>query len=74
MPFLNLAERVRISVCSVLAAVPAVFVSRSMTVPPPADENVMFRGTQEAPGTPGPPELPRTLQPCAETRGSSWAA
>lgn len=58
--------------CSVEAPVPAVDVSRFITELPLWLLKVTFSGAHTAPGTPGPPELERTLQPCAAIPGSVW--
>jgi hypothetical protein len=61
---------VRTSVCLVLSGVPAVEVRRFITELPPELAKVTFSGDHVAPGTPGPPEFERTLQPFAEILGS----
>ncbi len=58
--------------CFVEAPVPAVDVSRFITKFPLWSAKVTFSGAQVAPGTPGPPELDRTLQPLAPIFGSVW--
>src|SRR5262245_17924880 len=73
VPFLILVALGRTSVCFVLSPVPDVDVSRFMTELPAVEEKVTFCGAQVAPGTPGPPELERTLQPWAAMSGSSYA-
>src|SRR5688572_30098612 len=70
VPFLNLLARVRISVCLVDSPVPAVELLRFMMEFVPSLAKVTFSGAQVAPGTPGPPELDRTLQPWVAMAGS----
>lgn len=72
MPLRNFIDWVRISVCFVDSPLPAVDVSRFMMELPLCVANVTLSGAQVAPGTPGPPALERTLQPCAAICGSLW--
>lgn len=72
MPFLNLVLLETTSVCLVDSAVPAVDVSRFITLLPDTVGKVTFEGSQLAPGTPGPPELERTFHPWAEMAGSVY--
>src|SRR5690606_18507158 len=67
-------SRVRTSVWTVEAAVPALEDRRFITDCPPEEAKVPRDGSHVAPGTPGPPEPDRTRQPWAARSGAVCAA